>query len=238
MDKLKINEEEWEKLQNVLISMIPRYDEINSKMTFGRDKKWRKLIAKESFNKNIAMEVGSGIGTLAIALKAKNIICIDPSEEANKIAKIRIENLRKINKEFNERNYKFITSSAENIPLNDNYVDIAYCSFSFRDFKDKIKSMKEIYRVLKNPENGKEGGKLIILDLAKHENFYGKFIYSYIKHIAPKLTNSDAPKMLAETYKAFGTPHYYAKIMNDIGFKKTNIKFLNFHTIFILQAEK
>lgn len=232
MDESKIDKEEWAKLQNVLKDMIPRYDNINSRMTFGRDKKWRKEIAKESINKDTVLEIGSGIGTLALQLKAKNIICLDPIEEANKIAKIRIENFKKIDSEFKERNYMFINSTAENIPLKNNIVDLVYCSFSFRDFKDKFKGLKEIYRVLK------EDGKLIILDLAKHENFYGKLIYFYIKNIAPLLTNSDAPKMLAETYKAFGTPEYYEKIMKDIGFKKINIKFLNFSTIFILNAEK
>lgn len=237
MDELKIEEKEWQELENVLKDMIPRYDKINAVMSFGKDKKWRKLIAKESINKDVALEIGSGIGTLALELKAKSIICLDPIEEANKIAKIRIEKFKNGNLK-NGINYKFITSTAEEIPLDDNSVDICYCSFSFRDFKDKVKGIKEIYRVLKNSDNGNSGGKLIILDLAKHKNFYGKLLYFYIKFIAPILTNSDAPKMLAETYNAFGTPEYYAKIMKDIGFRKIKIKFLNFRTVFILKAEK
>ncbi|MFN3527978.1 MAG: hypothetical protein ACK4YO_02635, partial [Candidatus Altarchaeaceae archaeon] len=63
-------------------------------------------------------------------------------------------------------------------------------------------------------------------------------LYFYIKYIAPIISNSDAPKMLAETYKSFGTPKYYANIMKEIGFKNIKIKFLNFRTVFILKAEK
>ncbi|OQX21331.1 MAG: hypothetical protein BWK75_03335 [Candidatus Altiarchaeales archaeon A3] len=227
MDPLKIDSNEWKNLENVLEEMIPRYDNINSRMTFGMDKKWREILANESSNKDIAVEIGSGPGTLAMMLKSGKIFCVDPSEEMNQIAKKRIGQAG-----IPLQKFEFITAPAEKIPLDDNVADFVCCAFAFRDFYDKKKALTEICRILKN------NGKFMILDIAKHNNLYGTLIYNYIKHITPVITSSDAPKMLAKTYNAFGTPEYYADIMKETGFKNVKIGFLNLKTIFVLSAEK
>ncbi|CEG11548.1 putative Methyltransferase type 11 [groundwater metagenome] len=227
MDALKIDSNEWKNLENVLEGMIPGYDNINSRMTFGRDKKWRKILINESSNKDIAVEIGSGPGTLAMMLKSKKIFCVDPSDKMHKIAGERIKQAKIPSEKF-----EFITAPAESIPINNDVADFVCCAFAFRDFYDKKKALTEIYRILKN------NGKFMILDIAKHNNIYGTLIYDYIKHIAPIITGSDAPKMLAKTYNAFGTPEYYADIIKENGFKNIKIRFLNLRTIFILSAEK
>ncbi|OQX20937.1 MAG: hypothetical protein BWK75_04255 [Candidatus Altiarchaeales archaeon A3] len=227
MDPLKIDSTEWKNLENVLEGMIPRYDDINSRMTFGRDKIWRKILINESCNNPVAVEIGSGPGTLAMTLKSGKIFCVDPSEEMHKIAKERIKQAKICPEKF-----EFITAPAEKIPIEDNVADFVCCSFAFRDFYDKKMALQEIYRILKN------NGKFMILDIARHNNLYGTLIYHYIKHIAPLIANSDAPKMLAKTYNAFGTPEYYAEVMRQMGFKNVQVRFLNLRTIFILSAEK
>lgn len=227
MDAVKIEDDEWKDLENVLEEMPPRYDSINARMTFGRDKKWREILINESRNRDIAVEIGSGPGTLAMMLKSKKIFCVDPSERMHKIARERIKQAK-----ISLKKFEFITAPAEKIPIKNDTADFVCCAFAFRDFYDKKKALKEIYRILKN------NGKFMILDIAKHNNIYGTLIYNYIKYIAPILTGSNAPKMLAKTYKAFGTPEYYADIMKEIGFKDIKIRFLNLRTIFILSAEK
>jgi len=227
MDSLKIEAEKWKNLENVLEGMIDRYDDINSKMTFGMDKKWRKILIEESKNKKIAVEIGSGPGTLCMQLKSEKILCVDPNEKMNEIAKKRI-----IKAGIPLEKFEFITAPAENIPLKSNIADFVCCAFAFRDFYDKRKALMEIYRILKN------NGKFMILDIAKHNNIYGNLIYCYIKYIAPIISNSNAPKMLADTYKVFGTPEYYVNIMKETGFKNISVRFLNLKTIFVLSAEK
>jgi len=227
MNPLKIESKEWKNLENVLEEMLPRYDTINSRMTYGRDKKWREILANESCNKEVAVEIGSGPGTMAMMLKARKIFCVDPSDKMHEIAKERIKKAK-----ISLQKFEFVTAPAESIPINSNIADFVCCAFSFRDFYDKNKALREIYRILRN------NGKFMILDIAKHNNIYGTLIYSYIKHVAPIITGSNAPKMLADTYKAFGTPEYYADIMKKIGFKNVKSKFLNFGTVFVLSAEK
>ncbi|PKP52753.1 MAG: hypothetical protein CVT90_02515 [Candidatus Altiarchaeales archaeon HGW-Altiarchaeales-3] len=230
MDKLSINKKEWDNIEKVLLEMIPDYDDINGRITFWQDKKWRKAIARMSRGKDVAVEVGSGPGTLAVLLESKKVICVDPIPEMNEVCEKRI----KLNSNSKLDNYKFITAPAESIPLPDNCADIVYCAFSFRDFYDKKKGLLEMHRILK------KDGELIILDIAKHDGIYGKLIHFYMSNIAPVMAFKQykAVKCLAETYKAFAPPKYYEKIMSKMGFNEFKLKFFNFKTIFLLKAKK
>lgn len=229
MNKLGMSDKEWNSLKDTFIGMIPNYDRINSKISFGLDDKWRRMIAAESIGKDSVLEIGSGPGTLAVKLKSNKIYCLDPIPEMHEAA---VKKIKKIKKQDLER-YKFILGFAESIPLKDDFFDVVFCAFSFRDFFDKRKSLKEIYRVLK------PGGKLVILDIAKHNSLYSNLIYFYIKNIASRLSRGRKEmKALSETYKAFAPPKYYANIMREIGFSEIKIKFLNFKTIFVLDAVK
>lgn len=197
MNKSGMSSEEWSSLKDVFIGMIPRYDSINSRITFGLDERWRRMIAKESIGKDAVLEVGSGPGTLAVKLMSKKVYCLDPIPEMHKAA------VKKIPEQDLER-YEFISGSAEFIPLTDDFTDVVFCAFSFRDFFDKPKGLKEIHRVLK------PGGKIVILDIAKHDGFYGHLIYFYINSVASGLSGGRKEmKCLSETYKAFAPPKYY-----------------------------
>jgi len=228
MDNLGMNHQEWSRLKDTFIGMIPKYDRINNKITFGRDDVWRRMIAKESTGKDAVLEVGSGPGSLAVKLQSKKIYCLDPIPEMHDAAIKKIQKLRK-----NDLwKYEFILGSAESIPLSDDCVDVVFCAFSFRDFFDKRAGLKEIYRVLK-PK-----GKLIILDIAKHNNWYSYLIYFYIRNVASLFSGGKKEmKHLSETYRSFAPPEYYADIMRDLGFS-IKIKFLNFKTVFVLEAIK
>ena len=224
-----MSKEEWNEVENTLFEMVRNYDKINKKITFGMDEKWRDAAALESEGTCTALEVGSGPGTLAVKLMSEKVICLDPIPEMHAAFR------QKIKENFlPEDKFEFLTCSCESIPLPDNYADIVYCAFSFRDFYDKEKGLCEIYRVLKNK------GKLIILDIAKPGKIRNKLIYFYIKRIAPLLVWKSRGHIhyLAETYKAFASPGYYAKTVEDAGFKKIVIKFLSFGLAFMLVARK
>ena len=224
-----MSDKEWYNVKAALSAMIPNYDNINKAITFGMDEKWRTLAAQESENTKIALEIGSGPGTLAVKLRSNKIICLDPITEMHDAFRQRIKE-----NALPEDKFEFLTGPGESIPLPDNYVDIVYCSFSFRDFYDKKKGLSEIYRVLKN------NGKLVILDIAKPGKIRNAAIHFYIKKIAPALIKEGRCHMqcLAKTYRAFGSPDYYMRIAGDIGFKKDAIKFLSFGLAFMLTAKK
>ena len=96
----------------------------------------------------IILEVGIGSGlNLPFYDKSKIIELwgIDPSKEINAMAK-------KVAKK-EELNVKFISSSAENIPLPDNYFDTVLITYTMCTIPEVIKANNEIRRVLK--DNGK-----------------------------------------------------------------------------------
>ena len=96
----------------------------------------------------IILEVGIGSGlNLPFYDKSKIIELwgIDPSKELNAMAK-------KVAKK-EELNVQFISSSAENIPLPDNYFDTVLITYTMCTIPEVIKANNEIRRVLK--DNGK-----------------------------------------------------------------------------------
>ena len=99
------------------------------------------------------LEVGIGSG-LNIPFYDKSKIIelwgIDPSKELNIMAK----NVAK----SEELNVNFITSSAEEIPLPDNYFDTVLITYTMCTIPEVIKANNEIRRVLKND------GKLIFCE--------------------------------------------------------------------------
>ena len=68
---------------------------------------------------------------------------------------------------------RFVKGSASNLPFNDGEFDVLVSCLTFhevKDEKDKIKVLKEAFRVLK------EGGEFVFLDLFLDKNIFGEYI--------------------------------------------------------------
>lgn len=99
---------------------------------------------------NSMLDVGCGTGYMFTKLdidKNKKYIGIDFSEKMLEVAK-----------KYNPDNIDFVIANAENLPFDDNSVDLITCVHSFQFYENLDKSFKEMYRVLK------PGGKCIISD--------------------------------------------------------------------------
>jgi len=93
-------------------------------------------------NKLIGLDVGCGEGhnTQLISERGAVISGIDISETFISFAKER---------EAGNKNLKFITASACDIPFKTDYFDFCVSTQVFMDFSDQEKALREIYRVLK-----------------------------------------------------------------------------------------
>ncbi len=227
MDELQMNREEWRGVESSLSAMIPEYDDTNNRISFGLIDGCRDRVVDESRGGKVALEIGSGPGTLAVKLLSEEIICLDALREMHETARKRIPKER-LDK------YRFVVASGEAVPLADESVDVVYCAFSFRDFHNKKEGISEICRVLR------KGGRLIILDAAKYNKIHGMFMHFYLNNIAPFLApkSRDSIKSLARTYKAFGTPAYYARLIKERGVSSVNVKYLSLGLAFTLTAIK
>ena len=157
-DPSGIDLDEWEILESQLEESIPNYDRVNRLMTFGQDAVWRKNVRNHAESGMKVLEVGCGPGSFAEDIENVDLTCLDPSEEMLKVAKVRVNEARKLR---GEGPADYVLAIAESIPLPDNTFDRVLCLFSFRDFQDKRKGLEEILRVLK------PGGQLVICDAGK-----------------------------------------------------------------------
>ncbi len=163
-------------VQGVFDKVYDKYDLMNNIMSLGVHKAWKKNLLNmmnPSTNQNL-IDVACGTGDIAkLFLSSVNcnshITCVDPNKGM-------IEKGKEKLKEF--KNLKWIISSAENLPINNNKFDFYTISFGLRNTKNLDKTLKEAYRVLK------PGGRFLCLEFSKIHNSSLDLIYkTYSKFI-------------------------------------------------------
>lgn len=170
-----------ERINSFFSKIHKNYDIMNRIMSFGIDKRWRKIAAKkvvESIDENsMILDIATGTGDLAIAIydlskkSNKNIElnAMDVNEQMMKIAKKKFEN-RKINLKYGD---------ALNIPYPSDFFDCISVGFGTRNFDDLEIFSKELNRVLK------VGGFFVIMDMAlprkRYQRIFFKFYFQIIR---------------------------------------------------------
>ena len=113
-------------------------------LSFIRQIEWRNMLEwldpKEG-ERILDVACGEGVLSLKIAERGCAVHGIDLSEDAIKSAK-RLAEIERMACEFE-------VGSAEDLPYSDGYFDKVVCSSSLEHFKDDIKALKEMNRVLK-----------------------------------------------------------------------------------------
>ena len=103
------------------------------------------------------LEVAPGPGYLSIELAKKgfNVTGVEISPDFVKIEKNNAKEAN-VSVDFKEGN-------ASNLPCEDNFFDFIVCSAAFKNFKESVKALCEMHRVLK------QGGTSLIIDM-NHES--------------------------------------------------------------------
>ena len=166
-------------VQDVFDKVYDKYDLMNDVMSLGIHRLWKKdliYLMNPSYNQNL-IDVASGTGDIAKLFlnntnKNAQITCVDPNKGMVNKGK---DKLRKF------KNLKWIVSSAENLPVNDNSFDFYTISFGLRNTKDINKSLSEAYRVLK------PGGRFLCLEFSKIQNSNLNFLYKNYSKIIPSI---------------------------------------------------
>ncbi len=130
------------------------YDFINSVITLGFDKSWRKKASTHITGTRV-LDLGSGTGAAFQQLQNLEVTAIDPDKK-----------MLQLNKFKNK-----IIGGAENLPFPDNSFDSVYCAFVWRNLNDPELGLKEVHRVLK------PGGKFILLDMTRPKNNFLRILH-------------------------------------------------------------
>ncbi|MGZ3865262.1 MAG: bifunctional demethylmenaquinone methyltransferase/2-methoxy-6-polyprenyl-1,4-benzoquinol methylase UbiE [Bacteroidia bacterium] len=197
-----------------------RYDFLNSLLSLGIHKGWRKKAVAVFKNKKpqFILDVASGTGDFAIeSLKAdpQKVTGVDISAGMLEIGKQKIKKLNLENK------IELQLADAEHLPFADNYFDVITVGFGVRNFENLEAGLKEMQRVLK------PGGDLVIIEFSKPSGLFSylyKFYFSYITPAIGKLFSKDhrAYSYLPESVEAFPYGKALCEILTMCGY--TNAK--------------
>lgn len=205
----------------------------------GVDKSWRRKACdlafgfydKDEVAKIVDVACGTGDmmidwqnGALRNDIKLDEIAGIDPSTGMMEVGKQKIPN------------GVFIEAGAENLPLEDNSVDIISITYGIRNVVKRKEAWDEFARVLK------PGGLVVILEFTKNkkESFTDHLTHFYLKNIMPTIgglisKNKEAYTYLTDSIEDFITTEELSSELEFAGLKPIYTKgfSMDISTLFI-----
>lgn len=213
-----------------------RYDLLNSLLSLGIHKGWRKKAVNllRARNPRLILDVATGTADLAIEdLKAnpEKVIGVDISEGMLQVGR------KKIKKAGLENKIELQLVDAEKLPFADSTFDAITVAFGVRNFENLEKGLREMQRVLK------PGGDMVIIEFSKPSGFFSYLYKLYFKYITPaigRLFSKDhrAYSYLPESVEAFPYGAKFCNILQECGFKNARSRALTFGVASIYHATK
>lgn len=204
-------------VHEVFESIAPKYDFMNTFLSFRRHKAWRKFTMEKmnvGLNKS-AIDVCCGTGDWTLSLAEAvgpqgKVVGLDFSQNMLRIGEEKRKKLK----------YDHVTlihGNAMNLPFNDDSFDYATIGFALRNVPDIRQVLSEMKRVVK------PGGMVVSLELSKPVwPVFKQIYYLYFNHILPLfgkiLANRfEQYKWLPESLKDFPDSKELAQIFEEVG---------------------
>jgi demethylmenaquinone methyltransferase/2-methoxy-6-polyprenyl-1,4-benzoquinol methylase len=230
-------QEKKEQVAQMFDNIANRYDLLNSILSLGIHKGWRKKCVQllKPKQPKFILDVATGTGDFAIEcakLNPQKIIGVDISEGMMQFGREKLKNLKLdvlINLEY---------GNAETLEFADDTFDAIVVGFGVRNFQDLEKGLANLRRLLK------PNGQLVVLEFSYPKNWLVKslynFYFSYITPLVGKLFSKDtrAYTYLTESVKAFPNNDKFTDILNRLQYKNTSFKSLSFGIAAIYCGEK
>lgn len=233
----KTEESKKEQVAQMFDNIAFRYDFLNSLLSLGIHKGWRKkcvkLLAKNK--PKTILDVATGTADFAIEcvkIGPQQIIGVDISEGMMKFGR---EKLKKAGLD------KIITlqyGDAETLDFKDDTFDAIVVGFGVRNFENLEKGLINLRRVLK------PGGRLVVLEFSNPRNGFIKWVYNfYFNKVTPFIGRMFSKDIRAYTYlpesvKAFPDNERFVEILNKLGYTQTSFKSVSFGIAAIYSASK
>ena len=176
-------------LKHMFSSIAEKYDLVNSIMTLGLDRVWRRKCAQECGQSRVIVDICCGTGELSLLL-SKN-----PGKEAMLLGldfnKEMLKEALKKNREacFSEagkaiREVSFVAADVANLPLKNESVDTVSTAFGFRNLIYKNikaeKHLSELLRILR------ANGRFVCLETSQPDNNVERILlHLYFTNVVP-----------------------------------------------------
>lgn len=226
MASLPGKEEKAKYVQDTFNAIANKYDLMNTLMTVGLDKSWRRLAVRRSElsggGKGLDVCCGTGMLTIELAHAAGvngQVIGLDFSEKMLEVARQKII-------QFDLKDtVAFIRGDALHLPFGNNEFDCATVGWGLRNVPDTLTVIREMVRVVK------PGGKVISLDMAQPGLPVFKQLYWLcFQKIVPAMgklfsDNKKAYAYLHDSAKAFISQKELAGLFREAGL--VEVRYLN-----------
>lgn len=220
-------------------SIAPRYDLVNSILSFGLHKLWKKRAAREASLKegDSVLDLCSGTGDIAIYLAEKvgpegRVIALDLSKEMLELGRLKAQKVGV------DQTIDFQLGNAAHLNLPNSSFQAVTIGFGIRNVDDAERAFGEIHRVLK------AGGKVVCLEFSHPTSafvrgFYNFYLYRIIPWIGGLISrNFAAYRYLPDSIREFPSQKRLKSIMEKAGFKKTHFTNLTFGVVALHIGEK
>jgi demethylmenaquinone methyltransferase / 2-methoxy-6-polyprenyl-1,4-benzoquinol methylase len=171
------------------------YDLMNSVMTAGMHQRWRERAVDLANSPAKALDVATGTGDLAIALRDRGaeVVGVDFAEKMLAIARKKAPAI------------EFKTGNALALEFPDNEFDAATVGFGARNFDDLDRGLSEMARVVK------PGGRVVVLEITTPQRpplsfFFRMWFDSLVPLIGRLAGDPDAYEYLPNSVKRFPGP--------------------------------
>jgi len=216
-------------------AIVPRYDTINTLMTFGLDRRWRRdAVAIAEPRAAMALDIATGTGELAFEMLrqgARVVIGVDFCREmllaaAHKALRFRLR----------ER-VALAAGDAMRLPFAEATFDCIVNGFMLRNVANLPATFTELCRVLK------PGGRLVCLDLTPPRGPMRRFFALYMAAFVPMLGvlvagNYGAYRYLFDSLSIHPDADQVAAMMREAGFAEATYQLTGFGTVALHRAIK
>lgn len=224
-----------QRIRDMFASIVPRYDTINTLMTLGLDRRWRReTVAMAEPQAAVGLDIATGTGELALEMirqGARTVVAADFCVEM-------VENaVRKTAALGLDRQVAFATGDAMGLPFADATFDFVVNGFMLRNVADLAATFAELCRVLK------PGGRLVCLDLTPPRGPMRRFFELYIATVVPLLGivvggNYGAYRYLFQSVSVHVDADHLCEMMRAAGFAQASYKIAGFGTVAIHLGRK
>lgn len=226
---------DWnESIQGMFSRISRRYDLLNTLMSFGRDRLWRKLALRYAGipPHGTLLDLGTGTGKIAADAKGENpgltVTALDLTTDMMRVGRARIA----------DHGILWINGDAMNLPFDDGRFDVVISGYLMRNVPDVGMAFREQFRVVRR------GGRVVCLDTCPAGPHVLKpLVDLYFRIVIPLMGGLvsgqwGAYRYLPASILKFNTPRELAGIMEASGFTKVAYHTFMFGTVAILVGER
>src|SRR3990167_7885599 len=207
-------------IRELFNAIADRYDFINTVLSFGRDKAWRRSLLRYLPKRRglKVVDLATGTGEQIRALKKdgriENMIGIDISEKMLELARKKLQH--------SMPPVHLLLGNALRIPLEDASCDVVTMTFGLRNTSDAAKCLSEMRRILK------PGGVSLIVEFSLPALWLRPFHLFYLRHALPQVgaflsKNREAYRYLNLSIEEFFQPRELSDLLMKAGFKEVRL---------------